>query len=162
MEKQVVIQTGLGQVIAGWADGCLSGIRLGRLEHHAPLGPPRAVEGAPPDADGEALVRALVGYFSGGRAGLPEPPMGGYTPFQQAVWRAARQVPYGETRSYGEVARAVGRPGAARAVGAALGKNPFVLAVPCHRVVGANGALTGFACGIEWKAALLKWEGFGV
>ena len=158
MGQSVVLQTRLGRVTVCWSDGRLDGIRLGRFEEDAASGTPRVIEGAPPDADGEALVRALVDYFSGAEVDLPDVPMEGGTPFQRDVWRAACEIPYGETRSYGWIAGEVGRPGAARAVGAALGKNPFVLAIPCHRVVGADGALTGFGYGIEWKAALLALE----
>ena len=78
--------------------------------------------------------------------------------FQRLVWRALAAIPFGETRSYGAVARAVGRPSAARAVGAATGRNPAPIIVPCHRVVGASGALTGFAGGLDTKRALLAHE----
>ena len=81
------------------------------------------------------------------------------TEFQRRVWDALARIPHGETRTYGAIAEAVGRPAAARAVGAATGKNPAPLIVPCHRVVGANGALTGFAGGIEAKRFLLTHEG---
>jgi O-6-methylguanine DNA methyltransferase len=81
------------------------------------------------------------------------------TEFQQAVWDEARRIPYGTTVSYGELARRVGRPRAARAVGAAMGANPLLLIVPCHRVVGADGSLTGFGCGLEVKEQLLRLEG---
>jgi O-6-methylguanine DNA methyltransferase len=81
------------------------------------------------------------------------------TEFQQAVWTEARRIPYGRTVSYGELARRVGRPRAARAVGAAMGANPLLLIVPCHRVVGADGSLTGFGCGLEVKERLLRLEG---
>lgn len=81
------------------------------------------------------------------------------TPFQQGVWRALLTIPCGQTRSYGELARALGRPKAARAVGAAVGRNPISVLVPCHRVVGAGGALTGYAGGLARKADLLRREG---
>ena len=81
------------------------------------------------------------------------------TEFQQAVWNEARRIPYGSTVSYGELARRVGRPRAARAVGAAMGANPLLLIVPCHRVVGADGSLTGFGCGLDVKERLLHLEG---
>ena len=80
------------------------------------------------------------------------------TPFDRAVWEALLSIPHGETRSYGEVARALGRPGAARAVGHACGRNPLPVMVPCHRVVGANGSLTGFGGGIALKSRLLSLE----
>jgi methylated-DNA-[protein]-cysteine S-methyltransferase len=81
------------------------------------------------------------------------------TPFQQSVWRALLGIPFGETRSYGELARQIGRPRAARAVGAANGKNPVSIIAPCHRVVGSSGDLTGFAGGLVAKALLLRLEG---
>ena len=100
----------------------------------------------------------LVAYWSG-RA--PEDialdPQG--TPFQQTVWRALRQIACGHTRTYGEVAAQAGNPAAARAAGAAIGRNPLSIIVPCHRVIGRNGSLTGYAGGLERKLALLKHEG---
>ena len=89
---------------------------------------------------------------------LPLNPAG--TSFQRQVWRALLDIPYGERRSYGEIAAAIGKSGAARAVGAACGRNPIVLLIPCHRVVGRDGALTGYSAegGVERKVALLKLE----
>jgi len=81
------------------------------------------------------------------------------TPFQLEVWRALRRIPYGRTISYGELARRVGRPDASRAVGAANGRNPLPIVVPCHRVIGADGSLTGFGGGLPIKRALLELEG---
>ena len=81
------------------------------------------------------------------------------TAFQQAVWRTLRAIPAGATTSYAAVSREIGRPAAVRAVGAAIGRNPLSILVPCHRVVGANGSLTGYAGGLERKAALLRLEG---
>ncbi len=107
----------------------------------------------------EARVQ-LRAYFSGRRTrfDLPRDPEG--TPFQLAVWKELCQIPYGQTVSYGALARAVGRPGAARAVGAACGRNPLAIVVPCHRVVGADGRLTGFTGGLDLKTFLLKLEGW--
>jgi AraC family transcriptional regulator of adaptative response/methylated-DNA-[protein]-cysteine methyltransferase len=84
------------------------------------------------------------------------------TAFQQRVWKALREIPRGETRSYAEVAREVGRPTAARAVAAACGANPVAVAVPCHRVVGRDGSLTGYRWGVERKRKLLAAEGAAV
>jgi len=80
------------------------------------------------------------------------------TPFQIAAWRALSEIPYGETRTYSEQAARIGRPNAVRAIGAANGRNPISIALPCHRVVGSDGSLTGFAGGLETKAALLAFE----
>ena len=81
------------------------------------------------------------------------------TPFQESVWRALLDIPFGQVRSYGEIARAIGRPMAVRAVGAAVGMNPVAVMAPCHRVLGASGTLTGFAGGLPAKLGLLKVEG---
>ena len=87
---------------------------------------------------------------------LPLAPKG--TPFQQKVWRALRKIPYGTTATYGEIARKIGSPTASRAVGAANGRNPIAIVVPCHRVIGANGTLTGYAGGLDMKRQLLAHE----
>lgn len=102
--------------------------------------------------------RQLREYFDGGRRGfdLPLAPAG--TDFQRRVWRELGRIPYGETRSYGDLARRIGRPGAARAVGAANGRNPLAIVVPCHRVIGADGALTGYGGGLPVKQTLLALE----
>ena len=81
------------------------------------------------------------------------------TPFQCRVWEELTKIPYGEVRSYGEIARVLGVPGASRAVGGACNRNPLLFVVPCHRVVGARGGLTGFAAGVDRKAFLLEMEG---
>ncbi|MES2658080.1 MAG: methylated-DNA--[protein]-cysteine S-methyltransferase [Verrucomicrobiota bacterium] len=81
------------------------------------------------------------------------------TEFQKAVWNALLTIPYGETRSYGDIARQIGNPKAVRAVGAANGRNPVSIIAPCHRVIGSNGKLTGFAGGLDAKSRLLKIEG---
>ena len=81
------------------------------------------------------------------------------TPFQRAVWKALLTIPFGQTRTYGEVAKQVGRPSASRAVGAANGRNPVSIVAPCHRVIGSTGALTGFGGGLDVKERLLRLEG---
>lgn len=103
--------------------------------------------------------RQLSEYFAGKRIQFDLPLQPDGTEFQKKVWQALRDIPFGKTKSYLDVARAVGSPDASRAVGAANGKNPLSIVVPCHRVVGANGALTGFAGGLETKARLLALEG---
>ena len=102
--------------------------------------------------------RQLAEYFAGKRRefDLPLNPHG--TPFQRKVWDALRQIPYGETRSYGDIARAVGSPKGFRAVGMANHVNPIPVVIPCHRVVGSKGALTGYAGGLNIKSALLELE----
>lgn len=103
-------------------------------------------------------ARQLDDYFSGRRRVFDVPLDMRGTPFQQDVWRALIDIPYGETRSYAAVARAIGRPGAVRAVGAANGRNPVSIIAPCHRVIGSSGRLTGFAGGLTAKAFLLDLE----
>lgn len=97
-------------------------------------------------------------YFQGGRKSfcLPLAPRG--TEFQQRVWQALGQIPYGEVASYGDIARAVGKPGAARAVGGANNKNPIAIIIPCHRVIGQDGSLTGYGSGVWRKEWLLGLE----
>lgn len=102
--------------------------------------------------------RQLQEYFAGRRRQFALRLDVSGTAFQREVWSALMTIPFGETRSYGQLARQLGRPGAARAVGAATGRNPVSIVAPCHRVVGATGALTGFAGGLDVKARLLAFE----
>ncbi|MGO9242443.1 MAG: methylated-DNA--[protein]-cysteine S-methyltransferase [Bryobacteraceae bacterium] len=104
-------------------------------------------------------VRQLREYFAGQREVFTVPLRPSGTPFQLRVWHALEQIPYGHTRTYLDLARALGSPGAMRAVGAANGRNPLPIFVPCHRVIGANGSLTGYGGGLEVKRALLQLEG---
>lgn len=122
---------------------------------HGP--PPEWREDATQPLLGRAAAQ-LQDWFAGRRRDfdLPLAPRG--TPFQQAVWREIARVGWGETRAYGVVAAAIGRPRAVRAVGAATGRNPLTLIVPCHRLLGRDGALTGYAGGLERKRALLAFE----
>ncbi|MBL0520671.1 methylated-DNA--[protein]-cysteine S-methyltransferase [Aeromonas sp. A5] len=115
--------------------------------------------------DGEALAPYLAefeAYFAGRLQRFTLPLAASGTEFQQAVWQALCDIPYGETRSYGDIARAIGKPNAMRAVGAANGRNPLSIIVPCHRVIGQNGSLTGYAGGLEIKKALLQLENIKV
>lgn len=88
--------------------------------------------------------------------------LSGGTPFQRKVWGALRQIPYGQTRSYAWVAQRIGKPKAARAVGAACGANPIPVIIPCHRVVASDGSLGGYTAGLAWKKKLLRLEGVAV
>jgi methylated-DNA-[protein]-cysteine S-methyltransferase len=126
------------------------------------MSPPTAFE---PDALGDRndegfadAVRQLAEYFAGDRTSfdLPLHPHG--SDFELAVWAQLTRIPYGETRSYGYVAKAVGEPGGAQAVGAANGRNPLAIVVPCHRVIGADGTLVGFGGGLPRKRYLLDLE----
>ena len=105
----------------------------------------------------QALMQ-LQEYFDGVRTSFDIPLDIKGTPFQLAVWHELRKIPYGATSTYGEIARAVGRPGAARAVGMANHDNPLAIVIPCHRVVGSDGSLTGYAGGLENKKKLLEIE----
>lgn len=100
----------------------------------------------------------LDAYFAGTLARFTLPLAAEGTPFQQAVWQALQTIPLGETRSYTDIAHAIGKPRAVRAVGAANGANPLAIIVPCHRVIGRSGALTGYAGGVPQKAWLLGHE----
>ena len=100
----------------------------------------------------------LLSYFAGERRTFDLPLRMQGTPFQIQVWQALREIPYGETRSYGDIARAIGNPRACRAVGMANNKNPLLIFVPCHRVIGADGSLTGFGAGLSVKEYLLRLE----
>lgn len=113
------------------------------------------------EPDGGTLkepVRQLTAYFAGKLRAfdLPLAPTG--TPFQQQVWRALCDIPYGATTSYGELAQRIGNPKAVRAVGLANGSNPIAIVIPCHRVIGSNGSLTGYGGGLPIKKALLELE----
>jgi methylated-DNA-[protein]-cysteine S-methyltransferase len=116
------------------------------------------------DANDAVLQQAstqLKEYFAGERThfDLPLAPSG--TPFQRSVWHALERIPSGTTRSYGELAKSVGAPHGVRATGAAVGRNPISVVIPCHRVIGSTGSLTGYAGGLERKRALLALEGSG-
>jgi methylated-DNA-[protein]-cysteine S-methyltransferase len=107
----------------------------------------------------EDLIGRFQAYFSGQRVDFPDKlDLSGATPFQCDVWQAARLIPYGQTRTYAWLAAQVGNPGAARAVGQALGRNPLPIIVPCHRVVSNSGSLGGFSGGLEMKRFLLTLE----
>lgn len=107
----------------------------------------------------DEAARQLREYLDGSRRDFDLPLSLHGTPFQIAVWAALRQIPYGEVRSYGDIARAIGKPGAARAVGMANHRNPIAIIIPCHRVIGADGSLTGYGGGLDRKRFLLTLEG---
>jgi methylated-DNA-[protein]-cysteine S-methyltransferase len=147
----------LGELVLTASDTALTGVyfpplreRAGWLEDdgYGPAGPVLA-----------RTRQQLTEYFGGARTAfdLPLDPPG--TPFQRQVWDALRAIPYGVTTSYSELARRLGDPRATRAVGAANGKNPIPIIVPCHRVIGAHGELTGFGGGLDRKRWLLEHEG---
>jgi methylated-DNA-[protein]-cysteine S-methyltransferase len=104
-------------------------------------------------------VSELIEYFQGKRKSFAAPLLYHGTPFQMAVWNALCEIPYGETKSYADIANQIQKPAAVRAVGAAIGANPVLISVPCHRVIGKSGKLTGYRGGLEMKTQLLKLEG---
>ncbi|MET9346234.1 methylated-DNA--[protein]-cysteine S-methyltransferase [Streptomyces termitum] len=138
-------------------DGVLSRLHMTGQRHR----PPEETFGAPDPRPFTEAVRQLDAYFAGDLTVFDLPLHLEGTPFQLRVWEQLRRIPYGETRSYGELAEALGNPGASRAVGLANGKNPIGVIVPCHRVVGAGGSLTGYGGGLDRKRRLLALEAGG-
>jgi methylated-DNA-[protein]-cysteine S-methyltransferase len=122
---------------------------------HAPVDQP---SWEPDDGAFGDAVEQLTAYFAGGLTEFDLDLRLEGTPFQQEVWAALREIPYGETWSYGHLADRIGKPGAARAVGLANGRNPIGIIVPCHRVIGADGSLTGYGGGLPRKQLLLQLE----
>jgi methylated-DNA-[protein]-cysteine S-methyltransferase len=149
-----VLESPVGELLASAdAAGRITGLHFDG--HRTPTPDPRWVR------DEQALAplrRQLEEYFAGERREFELELAPNGTPFQLSVWRALRAIPYGETASYGEVADAVGQPGAARAVGGANNRNPIAIVVPCHRVIGASGSLTGYGGGLPRKQQLLALE----
>lgn len=135
-------------------DGALAGLYMADQRHL----PDPASFGPRDDAVQPALREQLTAYFAGELRQFDVRLAVAGTPFQQEVWSALRAVPYGTTCTYGDLATAIGRPTAVRAVGAANGRNPVCIVVPCHRVVGSGGSLTGYAGGVERKQLLLALE----
>ena len=151
---------------AGWMAvlGSEAGLRRITLPQASPEAARQALGDVVVEAatDARALsnvVGRLIRYFEGERVDFPDSlDLDGSTTFYREVWRVTRSIPHGERRSYAWVARELGRPQASRAVGQALGRNPFPIVVPCHRVVGSNGALCGFGGGLAMKQQLLELE----
>ena len=150
-------QSPLGPMIVAATDSGLAGLWFGGQRH---LPDCTAWPQAPRHPLLLEAIAQLDDYFAGRRTRFDLPlDLQGGTEFQQSVWQALLAIPAGGTTSYGDISLRVGRPAAVRAVGAAVGRNPLSIVVPCHRVVGSNGALTGYAGGIERKSALLELEG---
>lgn len=151
----------LGPVRLVASDRALVAITFPAHSHARPL-MARALRPGEKHALLDRTARELGEYVRGERRVFTRVRATGGTPFQQAVWDALLTIPFGETRSYAEIARAIGKPQAVRAVGAANARNPLSLIVPCHRVVGSSGDLTGYAGGMERKRWLLSHEGAAV
>jgi methylated-DNA-[protein]-cysteine S-methyltransferase len=150
------LDTPLGPLMVAASDRGLRGLWFDGQRHFAGRAPEWVIDQA--DAMIRAAMAQLGAYFAGSLRvfDLPLDPLG--TSFQRAVWNAISRVPYGATQSYSALAQCAGAAGSARAAGAATGRNPLSIVVPCHRIVGAQGALTGYAGGLDRKRALLAIE----
>ena len=149
MKRFVVVQSPVGDLTLTEENSALTGLYFGRRSLEGEEGLTALLERA---------FQQLEEYFAGKRKQFDLPLSLRGTEFQRQVWAALRDIPYGETRSYGQIAQAVGRPKAVRAVGMANHRNPISIIVPCHRVVGADGSLTGYGGGLENKKFLLALE----
>ena len=156
MTRYTQMNSPLGTLLLTAEDGALTGVHFPGQKHDRPPQPHWQRADDEPVLAGARVQ--LDEYFAGRRTAfdLPLAPRG--TPFQKSVWRALLAVPFGATSTYGAIAAAIRRPKAVRAVGAAIGANPIGIVVPCHRIVGADGSLTGYAGGLDRKARLLALE----
>ena len=159
---QTRVPSPLGSIAIAATDKGLAGLWFAENQRYLPpelMGP----AAWPEDANHPVLQQAseqLGEYFAGRRSHFDMPlDLSCGTAFQQSVWQALLAIPQGEVVSYGEVSRRIGKPAAVRAVGGAVGRNPVSIIVPCHRVMGTNGALTGYGGGLDRKSALLRLEG---
>ena len=158
-----IFDTRVGKVLAALDEaGALTHLHLMRDEEVAKAtdqlrrGGFKEVEWSP--SAGSAIKEQLLQYLDGRRQDFDIPLAPAGTDFQRAVWEAMLNIPYGETRSYSELANGIGRPRAVRAVGGASAANPIWVVIPCHRVIGSSGALTGYGGGLDTKRALLELE----
>jgi methylated-DNA-[protein]-cysteine S-methyltransferase len=160
MEKTVFyssMNSPIGELTLTSDGEALTGISMHKQKHA-----PRGAKGWKRDDDALKTARAqLKAYFEGELQDFDLPLAAEGTQFQRRVWQALRDIPYGVTISYGELARRIGQPQASRAVGLANGRNPIAIVVPCHRVIGADGTLTGYGGGLERKRWLLALESKG-
>ncbi|PWI14374.1 cysteine methyltransferase [Streptomyces sp. Act143] len=153
-KQHTVIDSPYGALTLVATDGILSNLYMTDQRHR----PGQETFGERDDRPFGAAVDQLEAYFASELKDFTlELHLHG-TPFQRSVWEQLLRIPYGETRSYGDLAEALGNPGASRAVGLANGKNPISIIVPCHRVVGSDGSLTGYGGGLERKQRLLDFE----
>lgn len=155
----VVFETAAGWMGVRASDAGLTRVVLPRRSKAAVIGELGGVPDGNPGARFDDLVERFRAYFQGKSVVFPNPiDISAATPFRQAIWRAAREIPYGETRSYAWLAEKAGRPGGARAAGQAIGANPLAIIVPCHRVIASDGSPGGFTGGLELKRFLLAIE----
>lgn len=157
MIRFTLFDSPLGDIRVASDGGAILAIGFPGQKHDVATGADWQRDDAAPELD--AARTQLTEYFAGERRDfdLPLAPQG--SDFQQRVWRTLLRIGYGRTSTYGALAQALARPTAARAVGAAVGRNPIAIVVPCHRIIGADGALTGYAGGLERKTRLLALEG---
>lgn len=148
MKGTAIYLSPVGDIQLDWEDGAVTALKNADADVRASM----------PNELTELVFRQLDEYFAGTRKTFDFPYRLHGTPFQETVWAALREIPYGETRSYKDIAEAIGRPKAFRAVGMANHANPTFIAIPCHRVIGASGALVGYGGGLEMKRALLELE----
>ena len=149
-----VVDSPVGPLTLVATDDTLTGLYMHQQRHR----PPEETFGEPDPGPFREVIVELEEYFAGQRREFDVALTFAGTPFQRTVWSALRRIPFGQTVSYGDLAEWIGRPTAARAVGLANGKNPIGIIVPCHRVVGATGDLTGYGGGVERKRHLLDFE----
>jgi methylated-DNA-[protein]-cysteine S-methyltransferase len=154
VNQHTIVDSPYGPLTLVADDGVLCGLYMTEQRHR----PPEENFGPRQDTLFGDTEEQLEAYFAGDLQEFTLPLRLHGTQFQQRVWAELRKIPYGETRTYGELAEALGNPAASRAVGLANGKNPIGIIVPCHRVIGAGGALTGYGGGLERKQRLLKFE----
>ncbi|WP_030561064.1 methylated-DNA--[protein]-cysteine S-methyltransferase [Streptomyces aureocirculatus] len=152
--QHTVIDSPYGALTLVATDGTLSGLYMTDHRHR----PAEETFGDRDPTPFTPTVAQLKAYFAGDLKEFDLPLRLDGTPFQRSVWQQLLEIPYGQTRTYGELAAALGRPSASRAVGLANGKNPISVIVPCHRVIGANGGLTGYGGGLDRKQRLLAFE----
>jgi len=154
-KERIVIATPIGQIVIAAIDNAVCSIGLARPEDE------RIVLASVSQPVLQQAAQELQEYFAGNRTEFAFPMHAEGTAFQKSVWNALLEIPFGETKTYGEIAHAVDNPKGSRAVGMACNKNPIMIAVPCHRVLGSSGSLTGYAGGLSVKQALLELEQLG-
>lgn len=153
--QHTLIDSPYGPLTLVATDNALSGLYMTEQRHR----PPEETFGDRDAGPFGETISQLEAYFAGELTEFDLPMRLDGTPFQRTVWQQLQLIPYGETRTYGQLAEALGKPNASRAVGLANGKNPIGVIVPCHRVIGAGGALTGYGGGLDRKQRLLAFEG---
>ncbi|MET9319828.1 methylated-DNA--[protein]-cysteine S-methyltransferase [Streptomyces sp. NPDC003038] len=159
-KRHTVVDSPYGALTLVATDGVLSGLYM-TGQRHRPAEESFGERAAATEEPFPEVVRQLTAYFAGELRAFDVPVRLEGTDFQRRVWEQLVRIPYGETWSYGELAARLGKPSAPRAVGLANGKNPVGIIVPCHRVIGASGGMTGYGGGIERKVRLLAFESGG-